>query len=65
LKVKFEADDGSLGFESTVHKFDEEGGVFLAMYNTDESIREFAHTCFKYGLEHNIPVYLGTKQQLL
>lgn len=35
------------------------------MYNTDQSIREFAHTCFQYGLEHNMPVYLATKQALL
>lgn len=34
-----------------VFDFEGKGGVGLAMYNTDESITEFAHTCFKYALQ--------------
>jgi len=35
------------------------------MYNTDASITEFAHTCFKYALLRNYPLYLTTKNTIL
>ena len=46
--MKFTPDDGSMGWQKTVHEFsdEEDGGVFMAMYNTDASIRLFAHSCF-------------------
>src|SRR3954454_3100963 len=37
------------------------GGVAMAIYNYDDSIREFARASFKYGLERGYPVYLSTK----
>ncbi|HEV2998167.1 MAG TPA: NADP-dependent isocitrate dehydrogenase, partial [Solirubrobacteraceae bacterium] len=40
-------------------------GVALAMYNLDESIREFAHASMNYGLERGFPVYLSTKNTIL
>ncbi len=40
-------------------------GVALGMYNLDESIRGFAHACFKYGLERRYPVYMSTKNTIL
>jgi isocitrate dehydrogenase len=41
------------------------GGVALAMYNLDASIREFAQASLRYGLEHGLPVYLSTKNTIL
>lgn len=40
-------------------------GVALTMYNTDESIVDFAHSCFKYALNRNYPLYLSTKNTIL
>lgn len=37
----------------------------LSMYNTDESITEFAHASFRFGLERNMPVYMSTKNTIL
>jgi isocitrate dehydrogenase len=40
-------------------------GIGLAMYNTDESITEFAHSSFQYALSRNYPLYLTTKNTIL
>ena len=37
----------------------------MGMYNTDESIREFAHASFKYGINRKYPVYMSTKNTIL
>ena len=37
----------------------------MGMYNLDESIRDFAHACFNYGLLRGWPVYLSTKNTIL
>ncbi len=41
------------------------GGVALAMYNLDESIRDFARASFRYGLDREYPVYMSTKNTIL
>jgi len=41
------------------------GGVTMAMYNLDDSIRDFARASFNYGLARNYPVYLSTKNTIL
>ncbi len=41
------------------------GGVAMAMYNLDDSIRGFARASFNYGLLRNWPVYLSTKNTIL
>lgn len=40
-------------------------GVALGMYNYDDSIRDFARACFRYGLDRGYPVYLSTKNTIL
>ena len=40
-------------------------GVAMAMYNLDDSIRDFARASFNYGLARNYPVYLSTKNTIL
>jgi len=63
LTIKFEGDDGKI-IEHEVFKF-KGGGVALAMYNTDESIRGFAHSCFNIALNKGWPLYLSTKNTIL
>jgi len=41
------------------------GGVAMAMYNQDASIRDFARASFNYGLDRGFPVYLSTKNTIL
>ena len=41
------------------------GGVAMAMYNLDDSIRDFAQASFNYGLERNYNVYMSTKNTIL
>lgn len=63
LSIKFVGDDGQV-IEHEV--FDAPGaGVAMAMYNLDESIREFARASLNYGLLRNYPVYLSTKNTIL
>jgi len=40
-------------------------GVAMAMYNLDDSIRDFARATFNYGLSRGYPVYLSTKNTIL
>jgi isocitrate dehydrogenase len=63
LSIKFVGEDGNV-IEHDV--FDAPGsGVAMAMYNLDESIREFARASLNYGLLRNYPVYLSTKNTIL
>lgn len=48
----------------TVYKYNGPG-VAMAMYNTDESIGEFANSCFSYALSRKLPMYLSTKNTIL
>ena len=63
LTIKFEGEDGSV-IEKEVFKFPG-AGVAMAMYNLDESIREFARASMNYGLMRKYPVYLSTKNTIL
>ncbi len=47
-----------------VYKFTGDG-VAMGMYNTDESIKGFAHSCFKQALQKKWPLYLSTKNTIL
>ena len=40
-------------------------GVMMGMYNIDTSINSFAHTCFKFALSRNYPLYMSTKNTIL
>ncbi|MCJ1402913.1 Isocitrate dehydrogenase [NADP], mitochondrial precursor (Oxalosuccinate decarboxylase) [Xylographa trunciseda] len=48
-----------------VFEFGEDGGVAQTQYNTDESIRGFAHASFKLALSKPLPLYLSTKNTIL
>jgi len=63
LTIKFAGDDGKV-IEHEVFDFPG-GGVAMAMYNLDDSIREFARASMNYGLNRKYPVYLSTKNTIL
>jgi isocitrate dehydrogenase len=63
LTISFVGEDGAR-IEHEVHEF-EGPGVALAMYNVDDSIRDFARASLNYGLIRNYPVYLSTKNTIL
>jgi len=62
--ITFTPDDGSKPQEWKVFDYPG-GGVGMGMYNTDESIREFAHACFQYALQRGYPLYMSTKNTIL
>ena len=63
LTIRFEGEDGAV-IEKEVFCFPG-AGVALAMYNLDDSIRDFAHATFNYALGRKFPVYLSTKNTIL
>ena len=63
LTIKFVGEDGKV-IEHEVFKAPG-AGVAMAMYNLDESIREFARASLNYGLQRKYPVYLSTKNTIL
>ena len=63
LRLVFEGDDGTV-IDEEVFQYPS-GGVALAMYNLDDSIRDFARASFNYGLNLGWPVYLSTKNTIL
>ncbi|GAA5540937.1 MULTISPECIES: NADP-dependent isocitrate dehydrogenase [Brucella/Ochrobactrum group] len=63
LSIKFVGEDGET-IEHEVYQAPA-AGVAMAMYNLDESIREFARASLNYGLQRNYPVYLSTKNTIL
>jgi isocitrate dehydrogenase len=64
LTLTFAPADGSAPLEMRVYDFPS-SGVALAMYNLDDSIRDFARASFRYGLARKYPVYLSTKNTIL
>ena len=63
LTIRFEGEDGKV-IEHEVYQY-KGGGVALAMYNTDESIRGFARSCMNMALQKSWPLYLSTKNTIL
>jgi isocitrate dehydrogenase len=64
LTLTYTPKDGSEPVELNVFDFPG-AGVAVAMYNLDESIREFARASLQYGLNRNYPVYLSTKNTIM
>ncbi len=64
LTVTFTPQDGSKPMEFNVFDFPS-SGVAMAMYNLDDSIRDFARATFNYGLVRKYPVFLSTKNTIL
>jgi len=65
LKMSFTPEDGGETQEWTVFNFEGAGGVAMSMYNTDESIYGFAHSCMNQALTKKWPLYLSSKNTIL
>ena len=64
LTMKWESEDGSDVKEFDVFDFPG-GGVSMAMYNLDDSIRDFARACMLYAVDRGWPLYLSTKNTIM
>jgi len=64
LTITFVPADGGESIEQEVFDFPS-SGIALAMYNLDDSIRDFARASLNYGLLRKYPVYLSTKNTIL
>ena len=64
LTLTYTPKDGSAPVELDVYDFPS-GGVAMAMYNLDASIRDFARASLRYGLDRGFPVYLSTKNTIM
>ncbi len=64
LTISFTPEDGSAPQSYEVYNYKGDG-VAMAMYNTDESIKGFAHACFNTALAKKWPLYLSTKNTIL
>ena len=64
LTMVFEPTGGGTKQEWEINNF-KGAGIGMGMFNTDESINGFAHSCFQYGLMKKYPVYLSTKNTIL
>ncbi|WP_316355058.1 NADP-dependent isocitrate dehydrogenase [Devosia sp.] len=63
LTIKFTGEDGQV-IEHEVYQAPG-AGVAMAMYNLDDSIRDFAYSSFNYALARGVPCYLSTKNTIL
>jgi isocitrate dehydrogenase len=64
LTLTFTPQNGAEPIELNVFDFPG-GGIAMAMYNLDDSIRDFARASMRYGLDRGYPVYLSTKNTIL
>jgi isocitrate dehydrogenase len=65
LSIKWTPEDASADpIEYNVFDFPS-SGIAMAMYNLDDSIRDFARACMNYALMRKWPVYLSTKNTIL
>jgi isocitrate dehydrogenase len=64
LTLKFTPEDGGEAIEREVFDFPG-SGIAMSMYNLDDSIRGFAHSCFNFALARGWPLYLSTKNTIL
>ena len=64
LTMSFESETGETQTWD-VYDFEGDGGVAMSMYNTDESITGFAHSCFNMAINKKWPLYLSTKNTIL
>ncbi|XP_075686017.1 isocitrate dehydrogenase [NADP] cytoplasmic [Rhinoderma darwinii] len=65
VEISFTPKDGGEAIKYVVHNFEECGGVALGMYNTDQSIKDFAHSSFQMALSKSWPLYMSTKNTIL
>lgn len=65
FQMTFTPDNGGQKQTYDVYHYKGQGGVGMGMYNTDESITGFAHSCMKYAIVKKMPLYMSTKNTIL
>jgi len=65
VELVFRPEDGSAPMVKEIFKFNKNGGVAMGMYNTTDSINDFARACMNYALKVQMPLYLSTKNTIL
>ena len=65
LEMVFTPANGGDPQKIKVYDFNDNGGVAQAQYNTDDSIRGFAHASFKFAVDRGYPLYMSTKNTIL
>jgi isocitrate dehydrogenase len=65
VTITYTPDDGREPLQMEVARFGPDGGVALGMYNSRQSIEDFARASLRYGLDRGYPVYLSTKNTIL
>jgi len=65
VELIFAPSDGSPPRKFEVFNFVDEGGVAMGMYNTDSSIKAFAHSSFQIAIQKKWPLYMSTKNTIL
>ncbi|XP_034106583.1 isocitrate dehydrogenase [NADP] cytoplasmic isoform X1 [Drosophila albomicans] len=63
LTLTWKGEDGQI-IEEVINDF-KGPGVALGMFNTDDSIVDFAHSSFKFALDRKFPLYMSTKNTIL
>ena len=63
MTLKWVGEDGQV-IEREIYDFPS-SGVAMAMYNLDDSIRDFARSSMNFGLDRGWPVYMSTKNTIL
>jgi len=58
-------DNNNQSTEYPIYNFNDNGGVVMAMFNTADSIKGFAHSCFNMAIQKKMPLYLSTKNTIL
>ena len=56
--------DGRELRRSLIHDFNDGCGIVQGVHNTEQSVIAFARYCFKYALEHKMPVWFGAKDTI-
>jgi len=64
VELVYTSDDGKEVKKVNINNFSS-SGIVLGMFNTDQSITDFAHSSFMYALDRNYPLYLSTKNTVL
>ena len=56
--------EGKETFRRLVHDFKGEKGMVQGMHNTESSVRSFAHACFRYAIEEDLPLMFASKDTI-
>ncbi|AJT02498.1 Idp3p [Saccharomyces cerevisiae YJM1573] len=65
LRLQFSSDDGTENIDLKVYEFPKSGGIAMAMFNTNDSIKGFAKASFELALKRKLPLFFTTKNTIL